>query len=136
MNQMRKSTIITRIRDAWAALRAKPTETLTIGIETRRCEMCDYYKAAHVPAQTAEDVKKLARQWVTGSAPAYYHELEYLPDRVLVTFYKATEDGVTEIGSSYGFFRLGEGAAGVAQATSYAMSLLWFKIQKQEEGDV
>ena len=123
MNQMRKSTIITRIRNAWAALRDKPVKTLTIGIETRRCDMCDYYKAAHEPAQIIQAAPK----------EKYFHEIKYLEDRVLVTFYKATEDGVVELGSSYGFFRLGEGAAGVAQATSYAMSLLWFKIQKQEE---
>lgn len=124
MNQLRMSTIITRLRNAWQALRDKPYKTLTIGVETHRCDMCDYYKAAHEPAQ------------ITQAAPKakYFHEIEYQKNRVLVTFYEATEDGgVVEIASGYGHIR-SKGPAGVAQATSYALTRIWYKLPKPGEG--
>lgn len=116
------STIRTRLQNAWQALRDKPAKTLTVGIETRRCDMCDYYKAAHEPVQIAQ---KPAKQ-------RYYHEIEYQDRLVLVKFYGATEDGWEEISRGYGRI-LYPDAAGIAQATSYAMKCAWYKTPKPHE---
>ena len=119
MNNNPMSTIITRLRNAWQALRDKPYKTLTIGVETHRCDLCDYYKAAHEPVQVAQEAPKAK----------YYHEITYTENRVLVKFYEATEDGPIELVSAYGYIR-SEGPAGIAQATSHAMSLIWYKTTK------
>ena len=120
---MRKSIIITeRLRGAWAALRAKPYNMATVEIGMRHCDECDYYKAAHEPAVTAQEARST-------EGPRYYHEIEYRENRVLVKFYETTEAGPVEIARSYGHIR-SEGAEGVAQATSYAMSLIWYQMTK------
>ena len=120
---MRKSIIITeRLRGAWAALRAKPYTMATVEIGMRHCDECDYYKAAHEPAVTVQDVQRAA-------GPRYYHEITYTENRVLVKFYETAENGPVEIESAYGYIR-SEGPAGIAQATSHAMSLIWYKTTK------
>ena len=124
------STIRTRLQNAWQALRDKPAKTVTVGIETRRCDMCDYYKAAHEPAQTVADTKK-APTWTDGPLP-YYHVIEYLEKIVLVKFYQATDDGPVEISRGYGRIIYPD-AAGIAQATSYAMKCAWYKTPKPHE---
>lgn len=118
MNQIKKSNITHRIRNAWRALRDKPAQTLTIGIETRRCAECDYFKRAHEPAE------------ITLAAPParYYHEIEYLENVVLVILYEATGAGPVELARAHGHI-IHEGAAGIAQATSYAMKGIWYKVQ-------
>jgi hypothetical protein len=118
MNDMKKSNITRRIRNAWQALRDKPYKTLTVGVDVIRCSECGYYKAAHEPAE------------ITLAAPPakYYHEIEYLENVVLVILYEATETGPVEIARSHGHI-IHEGVAGIAQAASYAMKGVWYKIQ-------
>lgn len=118
---MKKTTIIDRIRNAWAALRAKPAKSIALGVNVIRCDECDYYKAAHEPAETAE------------AAPPnrYYHEIQYLDNVVLVILYEATEDGPKELARAHGHI-IHEGADGIAQAASYAMRLIWFKIHGEQ----
>lgn len=121
MNDVKKSNITHRLRNAWAALRDKPRQTLTVGIETRRCAECEYYKAAHEPVEA-----------VQAEPPAkYYHEIEYLENIVLVVYYEATEDGPREIARGFGRI-IYDGEKGIAQATNYAMKKIWFKMQGQE----
>jgi hypothetical protein len=119
MNDMKKSNITHRIRNAWQALRDKPYKTLTVGMEIRRCHECDYYKAAHEPTE------------ITLAAPPakYYHEIEYLENVVLVILYEATEDGPVEIARGHGHI-IHEGAKGITQATSYALKKIWYKMPK------
>lgn len=126
---MKKTTIIDRIRNAWTALRGKPCKAITFGLEVVRCEECDYYKRAHEPAETAEDTKK-APTWTDGPLP-YYHEITYMDDLVLVVLYEATEDGPKELARSHGHI-IHEGVEGIAQAASYAMRLIWFKIHGEQ----
>lgn len=54
----------------------------------------------------------------------YYHHIEYLDNLVLVRFYKVKDGKQTEIARGHGHI-IHEGAAGVAQATSYAMRRIW-----------
>lgn len=119
MNEMKKTNIADRLRNAWAALTNKPAKSLTLGVEVRRCSECEYYKAAHEPASTAQ----------SANGPKYYHEIEYLENVVLVVLYEATEDGPKEIARGHGHI-LHDGAAGITQATSYALKRIWFKMQK------
>lgn len=110
-------TITHRICNAWAALRAKPAKTIALGVDVIRCSECGYYKAYHEPAETTE------------AAPPsrYYHEITYLDHVVLVVLYEATEAGPVELARAHGHI-VHEGAAGIAQATSYAMKRVWFKL--------
>lgn len=118
MNDVKKSNITHRIRNAWRALRDKPAQTLTVGMEIRRCHECEYYKAAHEPAEITQ-----------AEPPAkYYHEIDYTDKLVMVRLYEATEAGPVEIARSHGHI-IHEGVAGIAQATSYAMKGVWYKIQ-------
>lgn len=119
MNEMKTTGFTNRLRNAWAAFRAKPCSSLIIGIETRRCSECEYYKAAHEPAE------------ITLAAPPakYYHEIEYLENVVLVILYEATEDGPVEIARGHGHI-IHEGAKGITQATSYALKKIWYKMPK------
>jgi hypothetical protein len=119
MNDMKKISITHRIRSAWKALFGKPTESLIVGMEIRRCHECEYYKAAHEPAE------------ITLAAPPakYYHEIEYLENIVLVILYEATEDGPVEIARGHGRI-IHEGAKGITQATSYALKKIWYKMPK------
>lgn len=120
---MKKTTIIDRIRNAWAALRAKPAETIALGVDVIRCSECGYYKAYHEPAETTE------------AAPPnrYWHETTYLDGLVLVVLYEdGGEDGPRELARAHGHI-IHEGAEGIAQATSYAMRLIWFKIHGGEQ---
>lgn len=117
MNNVKKSNITHRIRNAWAALRDKPAQTLTVGMEIRRCHECEYYKAAHEPA-VATQMEPPAK---------YYHEITYLDKVVLVVLYEATEDGPVEIARGHGHI-IHEGARGITQATSYALKKIWYKM--------
>jgi hypothetical protein len=142
---MKKTTIIDRICDAWRALVGKPDPDLFIEIGMQRCDECFYYKKAHEPAETAEaaepaetaeaaetasDAKK-APTWTDGPLP-YYHEITYLDNVVLAVLYENTEDGPVELARAHGHI-IHEGADGVAQAASYAMRLIWFKIHGGEQ---
>lgn len=114
---MKKTKIIDRIGNAWRALTGKPAKSIALGVEVFRCEACDYYRAAQLPAETAE------------AAPPnrYWHEITYLENVVLVVLYEATEAGPVELARAHGHI-IHEGADGIAQAASYAMRLIWFKI--------
>lgn len=126
MNKVKKTSVTDRLRNAWAALRGKPCKSIDLGVEVHRCEACDYYRAAHMPAETAEDTKK-APAWTDGPLP-YFHEITYLDDLVLVVLYEATEDGPKELARSHGHI-IHEGVEGIAQAASYAMKGVWYKVQ-------
>lgn len=126
MNVMRKTSITDRLRNAWAALRGKPCKSITFGVEVVRCEACDYYRAAHLPAETAENTEK-APTWTDGPLP-YFHEITYMDDLVLVVLYEATEDGPKELARSHGHI-IHEGVEGIAQAVSYATKGIWYKIR-------
>lgn len=41
MNEVHKTTIKDRIRNAVAAFRGKPLQSLTYGVEVRRCDKCE-----------------------------------------------------------------------------------------------
>ncbi len=114
---MKKTNIIDRICDAWRALVGKPAKTIALGVDVIRCSECGYYKAYHEPAETAE------------AAPPnrYWHEITYLENVVLVVLYEATEAGPVELARAHGHI-IHEGADGIAQAASYAMRLIWYKI--------
>ena len=118
---MKKTTIIDRIRNAWAALRAKPAKSITLGVNVTRCDECDFYKQAHEPAE------------ITEAAPPnrYWHAITYLENVVLVVLYEATEAGHVELARAHGHI-IHEGADGIAQAASYAMRLIWFKIHGEQ----
>lgn len=114
---MKKTKITDRIRNAWRALRGKTAKALTVKIGMQRCDECDYYKQAREPAETTE------------AAPPsrYYYEITYLDHVVLVVLYEATEAGPVELARAHGHI-VHEGAAGIAQAASYAMKRVWFKL--------
>lgn len=118
MNEMKKTNIIDRIRNAWSALRGKTAKAMTIEIGMRRCDKCEYRGRATDP---------------NGWAPPnrYWHEIEYLENVVLVVLYEATEDGPKELARAHGHI-IHEGAEGIAQAASYAMRLIWFKIHGEQ----
>lgn len=132
---MKKTNIIDRICDAWRALTGKPAKTIALGVDVIRCSECGYYKTYHEPAKTAEaadtasDAKK-APTWTDGPLP-YYHEITYLENVVLVVLYENTEDGPVELARAHGHI-IHEGADGIAQAASYAMRLIWFKIHGEQ----
>lgn len=129
MNKVKKASITDRLRNAWAALRGKPCKAITFGLEVVRCEACDYYRAAHLPAETAENTENTekAPTWTDGPLP-YFHEITYMDDLVLVVLYEATEDGPKELARSHGHI-IHEGVEGIAQAASYAMRGVWCKVQ-------
>lgn len=54
----------------------------------------------------------------------YHHEIEYLDNLVLVRFYETRDGKKTEIARGHGHI-IHSGAAGIAQATSYAMRRIW-----------
>lgn len=108
MNQVKKTTFTDRIRNAWSAFRGKPVGSISVGVDVKQCDDCDYRKAA-------EDLAPPCR---------YFHEIRYLENIVLVILYEATEDGNVEIARGHGHI-IHEGAAGVAQAASYAMRRIW-----------
>lgn len=122
---MKKTNIIDCICNALRARTGKTTKATkatTIEIGMQRCDECDYYKKAHEPAETTE------------AAPPnrFWHEIEYLDGLVLVVLYEATEDGPKELARAHGHI-IHEGAEGIAQATSYAMRLIWFRIHGGEQ---
>lgn len=122
MNKMKKTKITDRLRNAWAALRAKPCKSITFGVEVVRCEACDYYRAAHLPAEITQEEPEPPNR--------YYHEITYLDDLVLVVLYEATEDGPEELARSHGHI-IHEGVEGIAQAASYAMKGVWYKVRNE-----
>lgn len=113
MNQVKKSTFANRIRNAWRAFCGKPLHTLALGVDVKQCKDCDYRVAA-------EDRVPPSR---------YFHEITYLDNVVLVVLYEATESGRVEIARGHGHI-IHEGAAGVTQATSYALKRIWWQIRK------
>lgn len=117
--------ITDRLRNAWRVLRGKSRCAMTVEIGMQRCDECDYYKRAHEPASTAKDTEK-APTWTDGPLP-YFHEITYLDDLVLVVLYEATEDGPKELARSHGHI-IHEGVEGIAQAASYAMKGVWYKV--------
>lgn len=126
MNKVKKIKITDRLCNAWRVLRGESRRAMTVEIGMQRCDACDYYKRAHEPAETAEDTKK-APAWTDGPLP-YFHEITYLDDLVLVVLYEATEDGPKELARSHGHI-IHEGVEGIAQAASYAMKGVWYKVQ-------
>jgi hypothetical protein len=119
---MKKTKITDRIRNAWRVLLGESRCAMTVEIGMQRCDECDYYKKAHEPAETTE------------AAPPnrYWHEITYLESVVLVVLYEATEAGPVELARAHGHI-IHEGADGIAQAASYAMRLIWFKIHGGEQ---
>jgi hypothetical protein len=113
MNQVKKTTFAGRIRNAWRALRGKPVGSLTLGVNVKQCKDCDY-------RYTAEEKVPPSR---------YFHEITYLDNVVLVVLYEATEGGKVELARGHGHI-IHEGAAGVTQATSYALKRIWWQIRK------
>lgn len=65
-----------------------------------------------------------ALELVENEPAEYRHEIEYLDNLVLVRFYDVKGDKQTEIARGHGHI-IHAGAAGVAQATSYAMRRIW-----------
>lgn len=65
-----------------------------------------------------------ALELVENDPAEYVHEIEYLDNLVLVRFYEVKGDKQTEIARGHGHI-IHAGAAGVAQATSYAMRRIW-----------
>ncbi len=64
----------------------------------------------------------------------YTHEITYLDDVVVVIFYEVDAYGIkTEIARGHGHI-IHEGAFGVAQATSYALKKICFKMAEEVEG--
>lgn len=119
MKKAKKTNITDRLRAAWRALRGKPVDTLTIGIEARRCSECDYYKQATTPAETTQ----------AEPPNRYWHEITYLDNVVLVVLYEATETGPVELARHHGHI-LHKGAKGIAQATGYAMKRIWEQMKE------
>lgn len=117
---MKKTNFTDRLRVAWAAFCGRNVSALTLGVDVIRCSECGYYKEAHEPAETAE------------AAPPnrYFHEITYLDDLVLVVLYEATEDGPKELARSHGHI-IHEGVEGIAQAASYAMKGVWYKLRNE-----
>jgi hypothetical protein len=77
--------------------------------------------AKTVPAMVFPEA---ALELVENEPAQYYHHIEYLENLVLVRFYKVKDGKQTEIARGHGHI-IHEGAAGVAQATSYAMRRIW-----------
>lgn len=121
-------TITERIRRAWRALLGKTDSGSALSVGMKLCSECVYYKVTHEPAETAEDTKK-APTWTDGPLP-YYHEITYMDDLVLVVLYEATEDGPKELARSHGHI-IHEGVEGIAQAASYAMKGVWYKVRNE-----
>ncbi len=65
-----------------------------------------------------------ALELVEDEPAEYLHEIEYLDNLVLVRFYEVKDGKQTEIARSHGHI-IHTGAAGIAQATSYAMRRIW-----------
>lgn len=65
-----------------------------------------------------------ALELVEDEPAEYLHEIEYLDNLVLVRFYEVKDGKQTEIARGHGHI-IHTGAAGIAQATSYAMKRIW-----------
>lgn len=65
-----------------------------------------------------------ALELVEDEPAEYHHEIEYLDNLVLVRFYETRDGKKTEIARGHGHI-IHSGAAGIAQATSYAMRRIW-----------
>ena len=102
MSQIKKTTFAGRIRSAWRAFQGKPCDTLRLGVDVRQCKDC---KPQRPPSR-------------------YFYKITYLDNLVLVVLYEATGDGKKELARGHGHI-IHEGAAGVAQAASYAMRGIW-----------
>lgn len=63
---------------------------------------------------------------------SYEYKFEYLDNVVVARLYEVTEDSKTEIGIGHGHI-FHEGAVGIAQAASYALKRLYYKLADMEE---
>lgn len=63
---------------------------------------------------------------------SYEYEFEYLDNVVVARLYEVTEDSKTEIGMGHGHI-FHEGVVGIAQAASYALKRLYYKLADMEE---
>lgn len=63
---------------------------------------------------------------------SYEYKFEYLDNVVVARLYEVTEDSKTEIGMGHGHI-FHEGAVGIAQAASYALKKLYYKLADMEE---
>jgi hypothetical protein len=63
---------------------------------------------------------------------SYEYEFEYLDNVVVARLYEVTEDSKTEIGLGHGHI-FHEGAVGIAQAASYALKRLYYKLAGMED---
>ena len=63
---------------------------------------------------------------------SYGFEFEYLDNVVVAIFYEYGEDSKTEIARGHGHI-IHEGAVGIAQAASYALKRLYFKMTDKED---
>lgn len=63
---------------------------------------------------------------------SYEYEFEYLENVVVARLYEVTETTKTEIGMGHGHI-FHEGAVGIAQAASYAMKRLYYKMAGMED---
>lgn len=77
--------------------------------------------AKTVPAMVFPEA---ALELVENEPAQYYHHIEYLENLVLVRFYEVKDGKQTEIARGHGHI-IHTGAAGIAQATSYAMRRIW-----------
>ena len=61
----------------------------------------------------------------------YRHEFEYLDNVVVAKFIEIDGDGnETELGRGHGHI-IHDGASGIAQAASYALKQIWFKLSEE-----
>lgn len=64
-------------------------------------------------------------------APSYTYEFEYLENLVVARLYEVTEDGKTEIAKGHGHI-FHDGVNGFAQAASYALKKIYYKLEGME----
>lgn len=64
-------------------------------------------------------------------APTYTYEFEYLENLVVARLYEVTEDSKTEIAKGHGHI-FHDGVLGIAQAASYAVKKIYYKLDGKE----
>lgn len=62
--------------------------------------------------------------------PAYTYEFEFLENLVVARLYEKTEQGKTEIAKGHGHI-IHDGVLGIAQASSYALKRIYFKLEEE-----
>lgn len=63
--------------------------------------------------------------------PTYTYEFEFLDNVVVAKLYEVTEDSKIEIARGHGHI-IHDGVVGVAQAASYALKKIFFKLTEEE----